>query len=242
VLSVSLYFHTLRHLRAQQVLARLRYRLAPASVPRGEALAVASKDGPWVPGPCRPAVLLGPTRVRFLNRERELVFPQGWRDGGDRLWLYNLHYFDDLVATDAAQRAEWHEGLISAWIRDNPPAIGWEPYPVSLRVVNWIKWSLAGHALGAGAITQLATQIRFLRRRIEWHLLGNHIFTNAKALVFGGLFFAGAEADEWLEYGSFLLVPYFLSSSSLSKYCPTAGISSEARCITGSRSRTCSIW
>jgi uncharacterized heparinase superfamily protein len=32
-------------------------------------------------------------------------------------------------------------------------------------------------------------------------LLGNHLFANAKALVFAGLFFGGEEADEWLRAG-----------------------------------------
>jgi uncharacterized heparinase superfamily protein len=51
-------------------------------------------------------------------------------------------------------------------------------------------------------VESLAVQARWLRRHIEWHLLGNHLFVNAKALVFAGLFFAGDEAAEWLAQGS----------------------------------------
>jgi uncharacterized heparinase superfamily protein len=36
---------------------------------------------------------------------------------------------------------------------------------------------------------------------LEYHLLGNHLFANAKALVFAGLFFKSAEADRWLKTG-----------------------------------------
>lgn len=62
----------------------------------------------------------------------------------EKLLLYNLHYFDDLNARDSDDRWEWHRTLISRWIQENPPGVGtgWEPYPVSLRVVNWIKWDL----------------------------------------------------------------------------------------------------
>jgi len=38
-------------------------------------------------------------------------------------------------------------------------------------------------------------------KRLEWHLLGNHLFTNAKALVFAGLWFDGPEARCWLNKG-----------------------------------------
>jgi uncharacterized heparinase superfamily protein len=36
---------------------------------------------------------------------------------------------------------------------------------------------------------------------MEWHLLGNHLFVNAKALVFAGLWFDGVEAEQWLAIG-----------------------------------------
>ena len=44
-------------------------------------------------------------------------------------------------------------------------------------------------------------QTRWLTRRLEWHILGNHLFVNAKALVFSGLFFEGPEAQKWLAQG-----------------------------------------
>jgi hypothetical protein len=42
-------------------------------------------------------------------------------------------------------------------------------------------------------------QVRFLRKRLEVHLLGNHLFANAKALVFAGLYFSGDEAEESID-------------------------------------------
>jgi uncharacterized heparinase superfamily protein len=55
------------------------------------------------------------------------------------------------------------------------------------------------------ALSSLATQCRHLARHIETHLLGNHIFANAKALLFGGLFFKGPEADRWRRKGEAIL-------------------------------------
>ena len=47
----------------------------------------------------------------------------------------------------------------------------------------------------------LAVQTSWLTRRLERHILGNHLFANAKALVFAGCFFSGSEADTWLQEG-----------------------------------------
>ena len=208
MLSPTLYFHTVRHLRPGQLLARLRHLLPSRPAQIGAITPDAyAREGRWIFPPGRAPSLLGPTRVRFLNRERELRLPADWQGDERRLWLYNLHYFEDLVAQDAPERTDWQRALIAAWIRDNQPTagVGWEPYPVSVRVVNWIKWSLAGNRLDAAMLASLATQLRHLQHRMEWHLLGNHLFTNAKALVFGGLFFAGREAESWLADGTRLV-------------------------------------
>ena len=50
-------------------------------------------------------------------------------------------------------------------------------------------------------VHSLAVQARWLRKRLEYHLLANHLLTNAKALVFAGLYFQGQEANEWLHTG-----------------------------------------
>lgn len=151
----------------------------------------------------REPSLVGPGQFMFLNEAGDLL-EVGW-DGPERekLWRYNQHYFDDLNARDFEVRGDWHRQLLQDWIKNNPPAqgTGWEPYPVSLRVVNWVKWALAGNELPSECLHCLAVQARWLMRRLEIHLLGNHLFANAKALVFAGLYFDGAEAEHWLRMG-----------------------------------------
>jgi uncharacterized heparinase superfamily protein len=206
-------FHTVRHLKAMQVFARLRNRLPRLPVSNGPPPPLRQYSGVWQPPIPRRPSMLGPKRFRFLNDERELEFPGGWNDQRlEKLWLYNLHYFDDLVAADAQSRADWHQGLISRWISENPAAhgAGWEPYPTSLRIVNWIKWAIAGWSAGEtrlsdSALQSLAVQTRWLRQRLEYHLLGNHLLANAKALVFAGAFFGGREGDRWLKQGLAIL-------------------------------------
>jgi uncharacterized heparinase superfamily protein len=153
--------------------------------------------------PRRQSSITGPKVFRFLNSEARLE-DIGWNGPQkDKLWRYNQHYFDDLNAYDADLRKDLHKELLTNWILENPPGVGvgWEPYPSSLRIVNWIKWSLSSDKLSETLLHSLAVQLRWLSKRLEIHLLGNHLFANAKALFFGGLFFEGNEADRWLKKG-----------------------------------------
>ncbi|TOQ84691.1 hypothetical protein CGG86_23720, partial [Vibrio parahaemolyticus] len=50
-------------------------------------------------------------------------------------------------------------------------------------------------------LNSLSLQVQALEQQLEYHLLGNHLFANAKALVFAGCFFKGDLACRWLERG-----------------------------------------
>lgn len=202
------YWHTLRYLRPVQLYGRLWFRLYRPRPDLRPAPGLRAATGARVAPAGRPASMLGPETFRFLNQTHRVCGPKAWNDPArDKLWLYNLHYCDDLNATDAAARADWHRALLLRWVAENPAGTGngWEPYPSSLRIVNWIKWALAGHELPPECVQSLAVQTRWLRRRLEHHLLGNHLFANAKALVFAGAFFVGPEADRWRALGLGLL-------------------------------------
>ena len=202
------YWNTARHLRPVQLYGRAWHRL---HVPRPDtrpAPGLRARAGVWSAPAAGTPSMRGPDEVVFLNAPGRIADAADWdRPERDRLWRYNLHYFADLAASDADTREAWHCRLIARWIAENPPGegTGWEPYPLSLRIVNWAKWALAGHKLDADARRSLAVQARFLRRRLEWHLLGNHLFANAKALVFAGALFESGEADDWLGKGMEIL-------------------------------------
>ena len=208
LLPFSLYLHTLRYLKPSQILGRICKILPRPAVSRGGLPALRQQGAVWRQPALRSASLLGPARFRFLNEEGEVRDATGWNDPQrEKLWLYHLHYFDDLIAEGAAGRHEWHKALIRRWVAENPPGFGngWEPYPLARRIVNWAKWAWAGNELPAGAAACLALQARWLRRHLEWHLLGNHLLADAKGLIFAGLFFAGPEAEEWLAKGLSIL-------------------------------------
>ena len=207
MLRLSTYWHTLRHLRPVQFYGRARLRLSPARLELRPPPEIRPAPTKWERPARRRQSVMGPDSFCFLN-ETHSVALGGWDNAGlEKLWRYNLHYFDDLNAADARSRAEWHQSLLLRWVQENEQGVGtgWEPYPTSLRIVNWIKWVLGGNQLPSECVVSLAVQIRWLARRLEFHLLANHLFANAKALVFAGLFFRGAEADAWFERGMRIL-------------------------------------
>ncbi len=208
---VGRLWRTVRWLRPEQVLGRVRkvlWRPHPDLRP-APPLRLTQTD--WILPARRSSSLLGPSTMRFLSVTHDLE-KVGWDNPEiPMLWRYNQHYFDDLCARNAAERMAWHVALMHRWISEIPTAkgTGWAPYPTSLRVVNWIKWCRAIHAgnlPNAMWLDSLAVQVRWLAKNVEWHLLGNHLFANAKALVMAGLFHDGREADQWYAMGERILL------------------------------------
>ncbi|MBI3351076.1 MAG: alginate lyase family protein [Nitrospirae bacterium] len=200
-------FYSLRYTKPSQLFALVQFKLIkpkPDLSPAPEVCDFTSLKKIWQKPVEKFQVLIGPVQFRFLNEEHEIHLSQSWNDpASKKLWLYNLHYFDDLNAIDSRKRTEWHHELIHRWILENPPPSGngWEPYPLSLRIVNWIKWGLAGNRITEEMRQSLAVQTRYLMKRLEYHLPGNHLLKNGVALIFSGAFFEGAEPKKWLEQG-----------------------------------------
>ncbi|MGB7318882.1 MAG: alginate lyase family protein [Planktotalea sp.] len=205
------YWHTLRYLKVEQIafqLLRQVYRPSPRS---GSVLAQRAQSSDWVAPITKSSSFTPPGHFTFLGKSGNLS-EIGW-DGPERalLWRYNQHYFADLLASSASERTEAHAALITDWIAANPAGqgTGWHAYPTSLRMAAWIKWALAGNRLPAGACASLADQARWLSRNLERHILGNHLFVNAKALLFAGLWFEGPEAQTWRDLGLKILAREF---------------------------------
>lgn len=197
-------WRTVRHLRYKQVIHRVVFRLAKPRPDHRPAPSLRETSSNWHSPVKREPSMIAPRQFLVLGQNYDLALG-GWNPNNlSKLTCYNLHYFDDLNAKNSCDRLDWHKRLIASWIDQNPApdGNGWEPYPLSLRVVNWIKWAQTHpESLTKEMVHSLAVQVRFLTRRLEWHLMGNHLFVNAKALIFAGLFFQGDEADRWRTMG-----------------------------------------
>lgn len=199
---------TVRHLRPIQIIDRIRRRLSwrrPAEGPASAVRAIRTTLPAFV---SRHSGWDGGDNFCLLGRKHTITSAVDWNAAdAPKLWLYHLHYFEDLVRADANVWRDRHALLIRRWIAENPPVggNGWEPYPIALRSVLWIKWALAGGNLDTAMRDSLALQLRHLENNLEFHLLGNHLWADAKALLCAGLYFEGAEADRWYRRGLGLL-------------------------------------
>jgi len=129
-------------------------------------------------------------RFTFINLTKELETSQiDWNFlGHGKLWNYNLNYFDFLFLPDFNQRLK--TSLIQQYCEGfDRLKDGLEPYPVSIRCINWIKFFSLNHLNNQKFDEFLFRQYKVLLANLEFHLLANHLLENAFSLLFGAYYF-----------------------------------------------------
>jgi len=221
--SILQTLHTVRHLRAGQILAQLAYRSRrlierperwqPRGTPPIEwgRTPIDEFLAPGVQANRAETVKQG--RFEFLNRAEDLGWPPRWScDELPKLWQYNLHYFEYLWALDLADART----VVLDWIRRHDlgkDRVGWEPYPTSLRLMNWCcvlpdkfrQQTDADDEFRRLVFQSSFKQAEWLSRHLETHLLGNHLLENGAALAMVGARFDGPAAERWLRVGKRIL-------------------------------------
>lgn len=202
VKKLNLVFHTIRYLRPQQIIYRLYYKIRKPIKLKQPLTEQRPWTTPWSsPTYCNYPICTD-NKISFLNEMGEM---SDWENKQkSKLWLYNLHYFHCLNTAESAEHAVFLNSYLQQWINENKPlaGTGWEPYPLSLRIVNWVIW-FAEHPKYAtqSGLDSLSLQTEALLQQIEYHILANHLFCNAKALIFAGTYFTGKRATFWLKKG-----------------------------------------
>lgn len=178
----------------------LRKKIAPCRIP----VEMGTRQFAFREFPVLPQHRLQGDRFVFLNVEAPWPLTDIDWDAAEqkKLWRYNLHYFDWLREPEpytGAWLCSMHD-----WIERVPFGVGdaWEPYPLSLRIVNWIKW-LAQHPEQATDVIKasLYQQCHALEQQLEFHIQANHLYKNAIALLFAGRYFKDARAQRWFQRG-----------------------------------------
>ena len=201
---IKRYFNTIKFLKFSQILYRIKKyfiktRVIKNNLPIKKNNVFSLEEIYW-----RDEVIIG-SSFTFLNINKKVITKDDWNNKNfTKLWLYNLHYFDFLNSKNHKIFIERNKKIIYKWIDENDPfvGVGWEPYPSSLRIVNWIRWLILSKISDDKIEKSLALQIRWLNKNLEYDLLGNHLMANAKALVFGGFFFNNLEAENWKKKGN----------------------------------------
>jgi hypothetical protein len=190
-------FHTIRHLRTRQIRYQVWYRIKKVL-------------------PSRPARPVSDINAEPLSFSEFIYKPESFKDNtftflnvskdyrslseinwdeksSGKLWAYNLNYFDYLLQP----RFDEDTGilLIENYIeRFSELSVAKEPYPISLRCMNWIKFMARCKTVNTRFTSQLNNSLynQYLRlcKHIEYHLMGNHLLENAFSLLFGAFYFS----------------------------------------------------
>jgi len=219
-------WRTLRHLRPGQAGHQLLHVVGRAAGRRARPVPfagpppalVAADAGPFLPAP--PHTAVGPGTLRLLGRTVTLGDPVDWDHAAEGpLWAFHLHQLDWLRHSDLAPEDRTRHLL--DWVERHRQGIGWQPGPISLRALTWLKLLTTPGALaldaekappdapaaggtgrasdtGARLRASLASQLDTLQHHLEYRLLANHYLSNLLALVAGGAALEGPAADAWL--------------------------------------------
>ncbi len=202
-MTISRLFHTIRHLMPVQIYGRpifaLKRMFSPAGNPgqlcklaaelKGRLLLQAAED----------------LELSFLNKAHRFApakmqwIADHFSEKPDKLWVYNLNYFRWLHDGQTEPHSQQNLFLILDWIEKNssPQAESWEPYPLSRRITEWVRWCREHPDLDEEAAecirTSIARQCDRLFCDLEYHNQANHLLENLKALFVANAFLAEYE-------------------------------------------------
>ena len=125
----------------------------------------------------------------FLNLSKQFDEKIDWNYKlNGKLWTYNLTYFDCL--TQENYPINEYLPLIESFIDDiENIKDGLEPFPISLRAINWVKFFSKYSIINEKMNNSLYAQYYLLLEHLEYHLLGNHLLENGFSLLFGAYYF-----------------------------------------------------
>ncbi len=135
-----------------------------------------------------PQTWMGENRFQFLNLEKDFedIIDWNYAEYG-KLWTYNLNYFEWLMQEDIS--VEDGLKLIHIFINHyDGIKDGLESFPISLRLLNWIKF-ISENDIQDARVNQVIHQDAWrLYHHPEYHLLGNHLLENGFGLFFAACY------------------------------------------------------
>ncbi len=140
----------------------------------------------------------------FLNLEHTFDNKVFWNEQKHgKLWNYNLQYMDFLRQYNIDNVIKFnllqdiHQQLYTGNLH-------LEPYPVSLRILNTIRFlsSLPASDIPNSIIEGLKAQCKYLDKHLEYHILANHLLENCFAMHMAAYFFKN---QNWIKKYSELL-------------------------------------
>lgn len=188
-MNYGLLFRTVKHLKSTQMYYQVKYRLKkPAYVALEAPIDGFKFQVPRLKiDPIPKNKCVEGDKFTFLNLEHQFA---GWSfTENGMLWAYNQNYFDWINQEGVSEEegCKW----IDKFIKDLPDNnVGLDPYPIALRSINWVKFFCKSPECATKErLNSLYSQLKLLEKKLEYHLLGNHLLEDAYALYIGASFF-----------------------------------------------------
>lgn len=156
------------------------------------------------PSPIASTSFSSENTFEFLNLSHTFSENIDWNFAKyGKLWTYNLNYFEFLHQENLD--CETGLTLIKDYIQSAETLQdGLEPFPIALRTIFWIKF-LVKHQIQDSEIDAfLYAQVQLLSRKIEYHLLGNHLLENGFAFFYAAFYFSN---NQLLKISNKILLP-----------------------------------
>ncbi|MFV0141771.1 heparinase II/III domain-containing protein [Empedobacter falsenii] len=199
---IEILFTTLKHLKPSQIFWQFFYRLKPKSVLKTKNRELKIVEVPFHFYPVQYSKYKGHNHFCFLNLEKQFASTIDWKyEEYGKLWNYNLEYFDYLQQEDinVKSRVDLLKDFYTFSIEH---AKVLEPYPVSLRLINSIKFLSRYNISDRFILNCLHQEGQFLFKNLEYHILGNHLLENGFALLLAGYYF---NEKLWVQKGEEIL-------------------------------------
>ncbi len=188
-MNLLVFINTLINLRFKQLRYQLRYRLFKARY----------RDYEFLREIDQILVFTGNDKIKCLNNNEFCFlnisdhFKSWCYSEYGMLWTYNLNYMDWLMQSDMTveEGTKW----INKFIDELPSnTVGLDPYPIALRGINWIKFILKNrNKIEEDQLRKwnnsLYSQYILLTKKLEYHLLGNHLLEDAYSLFIASIYF-----------------------------------------------------
>jgi len=190
VKQLFLLLNTIRYLKRVQCFYQIKYRLLPkqAVSPSAENFSICAgiQFDYFIHGKRK---YLGNSTFQFLNLTKQFYRQIDWNfmEFG-KLWNYNLEYFD-LLTQEHISNEEKKRLIYDFYEFSIVNKRTLEAYPVSLRVINIIKFTIENGLYKERYLEYVLKELTFLSNRYEFHILGNHLLENGFAMCLGSAFF-----------------------------------------------------
>lgn len=201
-MNIPLLFRTIIHLKPKQVVFQIKNRLMKVRYTDKIAKSAITE--------CRTVSFIFKYdscknyEFSFLNITD--IFRSWNNTSHGMLWAYNLNYMDWLQQKDISfeEGCRWIDQFIEELSNNH---IGLDPYPIALRGINWIKfiseyWRIIEYNRLQRWNNSLYSQYVLLTKKIEYHLMGNHLLEDAFSLFIASLYFR--KANWYRKYSNLL--------------------------------------